>query len=542
MKKYFSILIVIALLVSLFTVTAVAFAEEPDPSTGGSETSRVSFDLEAYQNHVLKYKGNEDGEQRGDDFYLEMNREFMFANKWWEDAQKVHDIFPGINYRYQPKADLEGKETEYTVTYDLKNPVEEDNKYTNTTVSDDSYKETQHFKLHSAPIVIEDDVPVEGDSSDGGDSEPQTEKKPRAYFAGWEISYTPVEGEETPELPVHLVGVFAAGADIAMPAHNITVSAVWKETEEEAEKAVVHDDYIYLFYISPSGSENEDIEDWSRCQVTGTLSLTSYGTWFFRFGVVDGEKGSVSGYSFKEEDLLATTYDKAQEMIDAGTYSDQEIEDERAKCRLAYWTKDNTAPVIKLSTTQENKVRDGLVVGTNYSVSTSLDITDCSSTTVTYLVYKNVGKDVKEAEDGWLLIFDSSKSSDKVTKGYENNISTSGVITPLAEDVRDEAVYKIVYTVEDTYHNRGVAKAGDELEYHPEMLLRVTYAPEQAQTNARVAAWKIVLYVIAGLSAVGIVVLLCIKPKQATSDARYNASNANGQDANSDDNNDHTEE
>ena len=58
--------------------------------------------------------------------------------------------------------------------------------------------------------------------------------------------------------------------------------------------------------------------------------------------------------------------------------------------------------------------------------------------------------------------------------------------------------------------------------------------------NSKAEAWKIVLYVIAGLSALGIIVLLCIKPKEQKADARYNVAIAGNTD--STDSSDSTEE
>ena len=195
---------------------------------------------------------------------------------------------------------------------------------------------------------------------------------------------------------------------------------------------------------------------------------------------------------------------------------------------LTLWSysRDTTAPTANLSDSLKNKQEEGLTVGVNYTVSTSLTIEDCSSTTTTYVVYKQVGSDNGGDSDGWLQIYDSATR--EVAEGYENNISTGGVITPLESDVTGEYVYKIVYTVKDAYNFESVTDADKPAAFKPTLLLKVK--PAEAEEKSPVDVWKIILYVIAGLSAVGIVVLLFVKPKQATDDGRYNASAANNSD------------
>ncbi len=526
MKRFLSILIALAMLVGIFAMTAVAFAEPTTPSESGDgddapaeEARHLTFNVSKFKEYVVAEQG---------DFYLEMDRSFMFENKWWEDSSKVHEIFDGINYRVQPKENLKDEEgndktTKYTVKYDGGEHCAEDY----TVPSDGEYVDTQHFKLPTAPSAATHKVePAE----EGGE-----EENVPYYFAGWRIT---AEGDA--QLPVHLEGLFDAGANIAMPETNITVTAEWTENKEDADNSVKPDDKIYLLYVSPSGSTTEDMKDWSRCLVTSTFSLTTDGEWNFRFAVVDGEAASESGYTFDYDDVIATTFDEAQKIIDEANDAQAVVDDALVKendCTLTFRTKDTVNPEIKLSTSQENKQNDGLTVGTTYSVSTSLDITDCSGTTVTYIVYKKVGSDVEGADsEGWLQIYDSK--SREVAEGYEYTsdgsnpkgcISSGGVITPLQEDVTGEDVYKIVYTVVDNYGNHGVRKVSDGEsastdEYHPTMLLKVNAAPVNPANGVKIEAWKIVLYVIAGLSAVGIIVLLFIKPKQQTSDARYNAS------------------
>ncbi|MCX4286467.1 MAG: hypothetical protein OSJ68_04125 [Clostridia bacterium] len=232
-------------------------------------------------------------------------------------------------------------------------------------------------------------------------------------------------------------------------------------------------DKIYIEYRTPSEDPRE--EKWGDAKlVTSTFSVNTSGWWTFRYLIKDK--------------------------------NDKELARSSSFVRYA---EDLTNPVVDLSDSMKNKAKDGLTSGITYSISTSLSITDSSSTTVTYIVEKLV-------KGVWTKIYDSE--SKEVTKGYENNISTSGVITPVDNDINKDKtpVYKITYTVVDSYGYEGVSSGENQVEFHPELLLFVN-APEGTEKQAqKIEAWKIVLYVIAGLSAVGIVVLLCIKPKQAT--------------------------
>ncbi len=232
-------------------------------------------------------------------------------------------------------------------------------------------------------------------------------------------------------------------------------------------------DKIYIEYRTPSEDPRE--EKWGDAKlVTSTFSVNTSGWWTFRYLIKDK--------------------------------NDKELARSSSFVRYA---EDLTNPVVDLSDSMKNKAKDGLTSGITYSISTSLSITDSSSTTVTYIVEKLV-------KGVWTKIYDSE--SKEVTKGYENNISTSGVITPVDNDINKDKtpVYKITYTVVDSYGFEGVSSGENQVEFHPELLLFVN-APEGTEKQAqKIEAWKIVLYVIAGLSAVGIVVLLCIKPKQAT--------------------------
>lgn len=269
------------------------------------------------------------------------------------------------------------------------------------------------------------------------------------------------------------------------------------EGEGEEGEEPLPNDKIYVMYCNPSTDPRAD--DWSACSVANTFSVTSQGSWWFYYAVVDGEAAAESNYTFNKDDVLADS----------------------KSAIIKTQSQDTTHPVVSLSESLRNKQEEGLTVGTSYTVSTSLTIDDCSSTTVTYKVYKNVGKQTEGADsDGWLLIYDSEAR--EVTEGYEDYITTGGVITPAKEDVSDTYAYKVVYSVVDRAGFYGVMsnETSDKI-FNPTLMLKVKENPSDGSNTSKLATWKIVLFVIAGVSALGIVILLCIKPKKQTADERY---------------------
>ena len=516
MKRFLSLFIALILVFSMFAVTAVAFAEDTvtpgeDVTPGGDTEDEAARKIEFAASEFKSYVFD------GYSSTIEMSKTFMLDGKinipdgegtkevvWYQNQEILHKIFPEINYIELKDEDFdENEEATLTLTYSgLPEASGEE--------AGAAEDETKVKKYHATEHVTLDKTPTQ-------------EGK---IFDGWEIKF---DGRASEYENYR----FAEGFTFNMPKANVEIIAHWiDKAEEGAEQQKTVDlyanDVIYVLYNSSDSRESMD--KWERCLVTKTFSVTTDGWWEFRFAVGDGIRLAETDHVFDwDKDILATTYDNVQKQItekekSGGKFTKAEEaellkEDYTLRCR----TEDTTNPEIKLSSTMENKQTEGLTAGTTYSISTALDIEDASSTTVTYVVYKKVG-DVEGAENGWLLIYDSKTGT--VTEGYEDNISTSGVITPLEEDITGEDVYKIVYTAVDRYGNHGV-KAGDETkaEYHPEMLLKVKAKVVEPGTSNPIEAWKIVLYVIAGLSAVGIVVLLCIKPKQAdATDARYNAS------------------
>lgn len=252
-------------------------------------------------------------------------------------------------------------------------------------------------------------------------------------------------------------------------------------------------DQIYVEYCRPSeSSQGKDTWDHST-KITEGVSISTSGWWKFRLVVKDG-----------------TDTSKVLCKSDA----------------FVRYAEDTTHPVVELSSDMVKKHEEGLTSGVTYTVSTSLsypDDSNSSSKTVTYVIQKKVNND-------WVTIYDSVKR--EVTKGYESYVSTSGVITPADEDIRADktAVYRVVYSVVDSYGFHGVADSESTVEHNPKLELFVKAPESKGGKASAVLIWKIILYVIAGLSAVGIVVLLCIKPKQKTETPRAEAKPADKDD------------
>ena len=561
MKRFLSLFIALILAFSMFAVTAIAFAEGEDSGNTDDKENvashKVTFEAEKFKELVY------DNQLK----VIEMSKTFMLDSKitvkddegndkevvWYKDYKTLHEIFPGINYvpadedlvdikdlGSNPSLDdyKEANVTPWSIFYILELP--EGAKVSGNSKADDSehdeeedidyykfvrYQETQIATLEKAPSVE------------------------NYKFAGWKLS----AGKYADQLVDELKGdfLFAAGFKFNMPKAMIRATAQWekittdddnKEGEEDDSKQpeefpdVYANDELYILYTS--SDSKEEMKDWDRCLVSNTFSVTTAGPWAFRFAVADGMKTSENGHTFDwEDDIMVTTFDNVLDEIEKGELSEQQLLE--IDYTLRCFAEDTTNPEVKLSTTMKNKVNEGLTVGTTYSISTALDITDASSTTVTYVVYKFVN-------GSWLQIYDSKTS--EITEGYEDNISKSGVITPLESDVKaDKAhVYKIEYKVVDAYGYVGIHVDDDydegKLPASPTMLLFVNAKPVAPKKMTAIDAWKIVLYVIAGLSAVGIVVLLFIKPKQETAaDARYSASSGEEVDGEQKANNDQQE-
>ena len=341
-----------------------------------------------------------------------------------------------------------------------------------------------------------------------------TFKPKKGYeFAGWLV-------EDQAE-------ALAAGKTFDMPAKNITVTAQWKTVhevtinQETLNSLLMEDDFfkylkvemgeitfgkalmkdattiktafegikyyddddtengirksdndkVYIEYCRPSESPKGQ-ETWQNSSViTSSIRLSSAGWYTFRIVVKDSTGVNV----------LATS------------------------TKFSRYAEDTKNPVVSLSTAMKDKIESGLTEGVKYTVSTSLSITDSSSTTVTYKIYKKV-------KGEWTTepIYDSETK--KVAEGYEKFIDENGAITPSKEDISDEPVYRITYAVKDANGYIGVENEDSKVPFSTPMDLKVVAAP--AENKPALNPWEIVLFCIAGAAFIGIIVLLFIKPKQ----------------------------
>ena len=162
------------------------------------------------------------------------------------------------------------------------------------------------------------------------------------------------------------------------------------------------------------------------------------------------------------------------------------------------FVEDTTAPVLELGTTLSNKVTEGLTVGKAYTISTSssnVKVTDSSTYTTTYVINKLINGQYVQVYS----------SVDGLSEDYEGKDIASGTITPTAEDVLDKATYQVVFSAKDV---NGYKSNDLVVEF------KVNAKAEDVEEEKKVDVVKIVLYIVAGLSLAGIVVILLIKPKK----------------------------
>ncbi len=184
----------------------------------------------------------------------------------------------------------------------------------------------------------------------------------------------------------------------------------------------------------------------------------------------------------------SATYKPADGELEKTVYTEQ----------FVVYVRDVTAPEVETGTSLETTIKDGLTVGKAYSVSTTssaIKVTDSSTYTVTYVIKKLIKGEYVEVYS----------SETGLSKDYEGKDISSGTITPTADDVLSDATYQIIYTVTDVNGYKTVSLPA---------LLKVNPAEVQ-DAEKKVDVLKIVLYIIAGLSAAGIVVLVFfVKPKK----------------------------
>ncbi len=239
-------------------------------------------------------------------------------------------------------------------------------------------------------------------------------------------------------------------------------------------------DKIFVEYCSPS---KDSKDTWNCTDASKTINVSTTGWWCFRY-VLKNSKGTTSTGTDAEANVLART------------------------STIHLYFSDETAPeVTGLHSDMKTAMEDGITVGKTYTIKTNISIADTSSTTTTYVVYKKVNGAWTENP-----IYDSTTKV--VAEGFEDGISTAGVITMLESDVLadNEPVYKIVYTVKDSL--------GYTTIYQDALTLFAKAEEKEPLTSSQI--WQIVLFAVAGLSLIGIIVVLCIKPKDVEVDARQN--------------------
>lgn len=253
---------------------------------------------------------------------------------------------------------------------------------------------------------------------------------------------------------------------------GINYKRTW-DTDYNGTSSEAKYDTITIEYYTPSKDRKED----GDTSTAGSVSFGTVGMWSFRY-------------------VVKSYYDSTEK-----TGGDVLAKSELFHVNIV----DVNAPKVTVQTTKKNSAEsDGLTAGTSFSVksySYYFTATDTSSISYTYVIKKLIGGDWKE-------IYNSVDKT--VADDYKDFVTAGGTITPTADDVSDEPVYKIIYTIKDS--NGYVANLSED---DATLSLKVLAAKTTDTTTDGVSAWKIILYVIAGLSAVGIVVLLFVKPKQA---------------------------
>ena len=264
-------------------------------------------------------------------------------------------------------------------------------------------------------------------------------------------------------------------------------------------------DKVEIQYFKPGSDRGEVAEDKDKkagyAAAEETIDVNSVGWWSFRFVVVRPH----------------ATVENAGETNEKTTYSVDYTKDIVAKSDLvSLYAQDVDNPIITLNQTRyDDYTKKGITVGTRYSVPTTLLFTmtdDGKGTSSSYITVYYV---IEKMIDGnWTAIYDSSKDTKVLDDKYSDFVSASGILAG-NDDVSSNSKdykYRVKYSFKDQYGYTGVDRDGNAPEFVLNLYVNAKKATEEEQDTAKV--WQIVLYVIAGLAAVGIVVLLCIKPKQ----------------------------
>lgn len=264
-------------------------------------------------------------------------------------------------------------------------------------------------------------------------------------------------------------------------------------------------DKVEIQYFKPGSDRGEVAEDKDSkagyAAAEEQINVNSVGWWSFRFVVVRPH----------------ATVENAGETDEKTTYSVDYTKDIVAKSQLvSLYAQDVDNPIITLNQTRyDDYTKKGITVGARYSIPTTLLFTmtdDGKGTSSSYITVYYV---IEKMIDGnWTAIYDSSKDTKVLDDKYSDFVSASGILAgndDISSNSKDYK-YRVKYSFKDQYGYTGVDKDGNAPEFVLNLYVNAKKATEEEQDTAKV--WQIVLYVIAGLAAVGIIVLLCIKPKQ----------------------------
>lgn len=263
-----------------------------------------------------------------------------------------------------------------------------------------------------------------------------------------------------------------ASKDLALPTDWLKDAGILAEaTSADLDDATKNNSALLtvkVLYCNPN-SYFHTSDKWDESD--NDISATTYGEWHFRYVIVDK----------------------------AGNESEQSVGITRTIVHPG------TAPEIELTSTQLKVETTGIKAGSTYTIPTPTVTAVGTTASYTYQITKLVGED-------YVVIYDS-KTGD-ITEGYEDFVTTAGSLVPGKNEVatKDEAgkvvyLYKLVYTATDNYG------------YTNTRTVNVMTTKPDAEMSA-FDVWETVLIVVASLAAVGIVVLLFVKPKEEVAEGR----------------------
>lgn len=277
-------------------------------------------------------------------------------------------------------------------------------------------------------------------------------------------------------------------SDETAEAEDITVELTEVALGDVDEYSLTSDSNIVRVQYLETGDDYKDEDNWNFADVDADIDVSTSGWWMFRYVVCKSSSAKTTILA-QSDNVSVYFYDNSKPVID-GTYGG-------------------------LSEAMHTTMEDGVQVGKTYTIRTSLSsVTDSSSYTVYYTLYRWVDND-------WLAIFDNEADDKYLVEGYEDYVSSSGVITFKEEDVlADNApIYKIVYRVTDNYDFTTTLNADGE---NIEMTIFAVEAEDEIDS---MEILSYVLYAVAALALIGIVVVLCIRPKKSDSAAASSDNN-----------------